>query len=102
MKIFKWFFNNIFLFITLFLLIFIPLYPKLPIINITHTWVYVRAEDFIVASVFFLWTVLMFKRKVNLKTPLTMPIIIFWIVGAIATIHGILLIFPTLANVFPT
>ncbi|MDP3988442.1 MAG: O-antigen ligase family protein [Candidatus Levybacteria bacterium] len=101
MKIFSWLRSNILFALTLFLLAFIPLYPKLPIINVTHTWVYIRAEDFIVAAVFFLWTVLMFKRKVSFKTPLTIPIIIFWIVGAIATIHGILLIFPTLANVFP-
>ena len=36
--------NNLFL-IVLFLLAFIPLYPKLPLLGVEHTWVYVRVED---------------------------------------------------------
>ncbi|RJQ37939.1 hypothetical protein C4559_02560 [Candidatus Microgenomates bacterium] len=101
MKIFKWLYNNIFFVATLFLLFFVPLYPKLPVININHTWVYIRAEDFVVALVFSLWLVLMISKRITFKTPLTMPIIIFWIIGVISTIHGVLLIFPTLGNVFP-
>ncbi len=86
---------------TLFLLAFIPLYPKIPLVDIKNTWVYVRVEDFIVGVVLLSWFWLLVKGKVNLKTPLTIPIFIFWIIGAIATIHGVVLIFPTLANVFP-
>ena len=33
---------------TLFLLLFIPLFPKLPLLDIKNTWVYVRVEDFLV------------------------------------------------------
>ena len=40
------------------------------------------------------------KEKVTLKSPLTMPIFLFWIIGAIATIHGMLIIFPTLSSVY--
>lgn len=101
MKLFKWLSDNILFIFTLFLLAFIPLYPKLPVIDINHTWVYIRAEDFIVALAFIVWTALLVKRKITLKTPLTTPIILFWIIGAVSTIHGILLIFPSLANVFP-
>jgi O-antigen ligase len=86
---------------TLFLLFFIPLYPKIPLVNVSNTWVYVRAEDFVVLLVLFFWLSLLFRKKVTLKTPLTAPIMIFWIVGAIATIHGIVLFFPGLPNVFP-
>ena len=45
------------LILTLFLLAFIPLYPKLPIINVIRTWVYIRLEDFFIAgiSAIFLW-----------------------------------------------
>ncbi|MDO8658571.1 MAG: O-antigen ligase family protein [Candidatus Levybacteria bacterium] len=101
MKIFKWVGNNILFLITLFLLIFIPLYPKLPVLDIMHTWVYIRAEDFIVTLVLFLWIFLILTKKITLKTPLTLPIMLFWIIGLISTIHGILLIFPKLDNVFP-
>ena len=87
--------------LTLFLIFFIPLYPKLPLIDIRNTWVYIRIEDFIVLFSLFFWIVLLLLKKVTLKTPLTIPILIYWLVGAIGTIHGIVIIFPQVANVFP-
>ena len=101
MKLFNWFSRNVMLIFTLFLLAFIPLYPKLPLFDIKNTWVYIRVEDFLVVLILSVLAVFIYKKKITLKTPLTMPILIFWLVGAIATIHGILIIFPTLANVFP-
>ena len=100
MKILKWFWENIFFVATLFLLVFIPLYPKLPLLDIRNTWVYVRAEDFVVVFVLLLWIIQILRGKVKLKTPLTVPILLFWLIGGITTIHAMLLIFPTLANVF--
>lgn len=99
-KLFGWFFDNMLAIATLFLLAFIPLYPKLPLVDVVGTWVYVRSEDFVVFIVLFLWVVALFRNKISLKTPLTMPIFLFWIVGAIATLHGVLLIFPTLQDVY--
>lgn len=101
MKIVRWILKNFFFVITLFLLAFIPLYPKLPLLDVKNTWVYVRAEDFVVTFVVLLWTVLLLLRKVTLKTPLTLSILLFWIIGGIATLHGVILIFPTIGNVFP-
>lgn len=86
---------------TLFLLALIPLYPKLPLLDVKNTWVYVRAEDFVVIFVLLILSFLFFRRRITLKTPLTLPIIMFWAVGGIATIHAMLLIFPTAPNVFP-
>ena len=100
-KIFSWIWENIPIISTIFLLMFIPLYPKLPLLDVSHTWVYVRVEDFLVIFVLGLWSVLLFKKKVTLKTPLTLPILVFWIIGVIATIHGVVLIFPEISNVFP-
>jgi hypothetical protein len=100
MRIFKWILNNPLFILALFLLAFIPLYPKLPAVDVEHTWVYIRAEDFVVAFVFLIWVLLLLFKKITLKTPLTLPIILFWIVGGISTLHGVLLIFPTLSDVF--
>lgn len=100
-KIFSFFKDRMLFLLTLFLLIFIPLIPKIPLLDVKNTWVYIRTEDFVVLFVLLFWLVLLFRKKINLKTPLTMPIFIFWAIGAIATLHGILLIFPNLANVFP-
>ncbi|MFH1833042.1 MAG: hypothetical protein ABH816_02635 [Candidatus Levyibacteriota bacterium] len=101
MKIIKWIFSNILFVSTIFLLIFIPLYPKLPLLDVSNVWVYIRADDFIVLLVLLLWLILMLTKKITFKTPLTLPIMAFWIIGVISTIHGVLLIFPTLGAVFP-
>src|SRR3989344_2414632 len=100
-KIVSWISDNVLFVETIFLLAFIPLYPKLPLLDIKNTWVYIRAEDFVVLFVLLSMLVLLFKRRISLHTPLTIPILAFWIIGAIATIHGVLLIFPKIANVFP-
>ncbi len=99
-KIFSWVFENILFIETIFLLAFIPLFPKLPLLDIKNTWVYIRAEDFVVLFVLLSWLVLLFRKKITLRTPLTLPILVFWLIGGIATIHGILIIFPKVANVF--
>lgn len=101
MKILKWILRNFLFVFTVFLLVFIPLYPKLPLLNVVHTWVYVRAEDFVIALAVLIWIAMLYRRKVTLKTPLTLPILIFWIIGGLATLHGVLLIFPTISDVFP-
>lgn len=100
-KIITWFKNNLLFISTLFLIVFIPLYPKIPIVDIKNTWVYIRGEDFVVLLVLLFWVSLLFRKKITLKTPLTIPIMFFWIIGAAATLHGVVLLFPTLANVFP-
>jgi hypothetical protein len=87
--------------ITLFLLAFIPLYPKLPIINVIRTWVYIRLEDFFIvgASAVLLW-VLVKARKIP-DSPLTIPIICYWIAGGISLGNALILIFPHIAGLYP-
>jgi hypothetical protein len=92
--------ENVLFLMTLFLIVFIPLVPKIPIININNTWVYVRTEDFVVLFVLLFWVSLLYRKKITFDTPLTLQIIIYWLIGAVATIHGILFVFPYLANVF--
>lgn len=100
MKFVKFIKENILSIATLFLLVFIPLYPKVPLLDVENTWVYVRLEDLVVAAVLTLWVFLILFKKVKLKTPLTIPIFLFWLIGAISTFHGVLILFPTLPNVF--
>ncbi len=100
-KIIAFAWDNILYLYTLFLLAFVPLYPKLPLIDVKNTWVYVRLDDFAVVVALLLWVFFLIRKKITLKSPITIPIMVFWIVGAIATIHGVVIIFPTLANVFP-
>src|SRR3990167_1719907 len=100
MKIIKWISGNFLFFIVLALLVLIPLYPKIPLLDIKNTWVYVRMEDFLIVFTLLSFVLFVVKRKVTFNTPLTIPIFLFWIIGGLATLHGILLVFPTLSNVF--
>ena len=101
MKLFKNIWDKILLILTLILLAFIPLYPKLPLINIRNTWVYIRFDDVAVTATILIWVILVLIRRVKLKTPLTVPILLFWVVGVVSTFHGVLILFPMLSNVFP-
>lgn len=101
MKILKWLSNNILFVFTIFLLVFIPLYPKLPLLDVKNTWVYIRIEDIIVAVAVLTYFIQLLRKKATLNTPLTVPFIIFWTIGLVSLIYGILFIFPMLAGVFP-
>jgi hypothetical protein len=97
-KALSWIWDNILFLETLFILVFIPLFPKIPVLDIKNTWVYIRTEDFIV---FFVFITLLIKEKITFKTPITLPILAFWTIGAIATMHGVLLVFPEISNAYP-
>ena len=101
MKLFNSIQKYLFPGLVLLLMIFIPLYPKLPLIDVKNTWVYVRVEDFLVLLVLFVWFVMLVRKKVTLRSPLTIPIMAFWIVGALVTVHGVAIIFPQIKDVFP-
>ena len=100
MNILKWLSNNFLFILTLLLLAFIPLYPKIPLIDIKNTWVYIRIEDLLIVFTVLSWTIALLFRKATLKTPLTIPILLFWVIGGVSTLHGVLLIFPTISDVF--
>ncbi|MFZ2025168.1 MAG: hypothetical protein WAV51_02730 [Microgenomates group bacterium] len=87
---------------TLFLLAFIPLYPKIPLLDITQTWVSVRFEDILVGFVAVALLATLIRDRKLPKSPLTRPIGVYWIVGLISLANALLFIFPNLSGVlFP-
>src|ERR1035437_4070705 len=84
-----------------FLLIFIPLYPKLPSVHIAHTWVYIRLEDFAILSIVLIWLIGVILRKFKIPVKLGIPIVIYWIIGLISLVLSLIFIAPHLANFFP-
>lgn len=101
MKQITWISENILLLLTLFLLAFIPLYPKLPLLGVNHTFVYIRIEDFLVSAAVIIYLIQLYRKKASFKSPLTIPILLFWLIGLISTLNGIFFIFPQLTGVFP-
>lgn len=86
---------------TLFLLVFIPLYPKLPLFDIVQTWVYIRLDDFVVALVVLGFLAKLYRRKYIPDTPLTIPIVLYWVIGLLSVSWSLAFIGPKLLNYFP-
>lgn len=85
-----------------FLIVFIALYPKLPSIGITHTWVYVRLEDFFIAITVIVWLVQAVRKKISFPFPFGLSVVVYWVIGFISLAYCLLFIAPSLANFFPT
>jgi hypothetical protein len=99
-KLTAWCKENILYVITLFLLAFIPLYPKLPLINVIRTWVYIRLEDFLIAVASMLLFWMFVRQKKFPSSPLAVPIVFYWIVGGISLVNALIFIFPHLTGVY--
>lgn len=82
-------------------LVFIPLYPKLPLIDVKHTWVYIRLEDFLVAILTLYWLWGLWRRRYRLRIPLGRMIILYWLVGGLSLLFSLVFISRHLANFFP-
>jgi hypothetical protein len=100
-KLLNWFKQNSYLIFTIFLMVFIPLYPKLPTFDIFGTWVYIRLEDFAVALAIFYLLFDFVKKRTFVKSTLTVPIFIYWIVGGISLAWSMAFIGRTLPGYFP-
>jgi hypothetical protein len=100
-KVLRWLTSNIGGVSILFFLAFIPLYPKLPLINVIRTWVYIRLEDFLVAAAIGIYILFRLRERRIPKTPLTWPILTYWSVGIISVVFSILFIGPKLVGYFP-
>ena len=76
----------------LVLSVFIPLYPKFPLLNVQGTYVAIRLEDFLIAFVVFWWVIAKLpKLKSFLSENITKAILLFWGIGALSLFSGIFL-----------
>ncbi len=76
----------------LVLSVFIPLYPKFPLLNVQGTYVAIRLEDFLIAFVVFWWVIAKLpKLKSLLSENITKAILLFWGIGALSLFSGIFL-----------
>ncbi|MDD3532288.1 MAG: hypothetical protein PHW57_03075, partial [Candidatus Shapirobacteria bacterium] len=85
----------------LVLLVFIPLYPKLPSLEIPGSYVRVRLEDFIVAVTGLIALPLIWQKKETMfKNKIAQAVVVYWLVGLASTISALLisrLVWPHLA-----
>lgn len=68
-----------------FLFVFIPLYPKFPLLNVQGTFVAIRIEDIVIALTVGLWgiyIILSNQVRILLKDKLIQALLLFFVVGA--------------------
>src|SRR3989344_485484 len=78
----------------IFLLVFIPLYPKFPLMTVKGTFVAVRIEDLLILLIISFWLVQVFylKRfKELLSEKIVQAVLLFFLVGAVSLFSGIFL-----------
>lgn len=78
--------------LVIFLLVFIPLYPKFPLLNVSGTYVAIRFEDILIALTVFIWLVgNLGSIKKYLKQNIFQAFILFWLIGGLSLFSGIFL-----------
>jgi hypothetical protein len=96
-------FDKYFFGLVLFLMAFIPLYPKFPLLNVPGTFVAIRIEDFLIALVLILWglKVILSKKVLTVfSEQLNKTILIFFFIGLVSIFSAIFLtktVEPTLS-----
>ena len=82
----------ILLLLTVFLIVFIPLYPKIPLFDIIPGYIVrVRLEDIFILLSLGVFCFQLLRKKVNLATPASKYIGLYILIGALSTISGILI-----------
>lgn len=87
-------FEKILFLLVLFLFVFIPLYPKFPLVNITGTFVAIRLEDLIIGlavSIWGIYLVLSNQLRSFLKDKLNQAILLFFFTGVVSSFSAIFL-----------
>ena len=80
-------------------LILVPLYPKFPLLGVSGTFVAVRLEDFVIATVVGIWLTTRLRNLPQLlKLPIHRAILLYLGVGAAALFTGIFLSRTTTIN----
>lgn len=91
-SILAWLDQNILILLAGFLLAFIPLYPKIPLADIIPGYlVRLRMEDLLIGVTFGVWLIQILRKKVQLSTPLFIPIIVYAVIGLLSTISAVII-----------
>lgn len=90
-KLFAWLDKHVLFGLSIFLLAFIPLYPKLPLVDILPGYIVrVRLEDFFIALTVLVYGVWWFRKRVNpLRNPLFTLVLAYLAIGFISGVSAI-------------
>lgn len=93
--------NKLLFVLIAFLFVFIPLYPKFPLINVSNTFVAIRIEDIVIGVTVLLWFGLIIKEgriKTFFKDKLNQALLTFFFIGAVSLFSANFLTHSVTAN----
>lgn len=71
------------------LIIFVPLYPKFPLMNVPGTYVAIRIEDLLIGLLGIAWLLINRRDLKNLlRQPIYQMFLLFWLIGLLSVISG--------------
>lgn len=89
----NWLDKNLLLALSLLLVIFIPLWPKIPLFQIIPGYIVkIRFEDVLIGITGIVFITQLLRKKVRLHTPLTFAIVIYILVGFVSLLSALFLI----------
>jgi hypothetical protein len=89
-KLLAWLDTSFLTYLAGFLLLFIPLYPKLPLFDIIPGYIVrVRIEDFFILLAVGVWFIQVLRKKVTWKHPLAYMIIAYLVFGFLSTLSAL-------------
>jgi len=81
---------NLLQFLVLIYIYFIPIWPKLPLVDIEYTYVFIRYEDLFVALVVFVFFLGLIFRKIKIQNNIFLKLIpAYWLVAIISALVGL-------------
>lgn len=92
-------FDKYYYWILLALLIYIPLYPKFPLLNVSGTYVAVRAEDVLIFFAVLIWLAgNLPKLGTYLRQTIFQSFLLFWLIGGLSVVSALLITFSVQPN----
>jgi len=93
-RLLRWLDDNLLPILAGFLLIFIPLYPKLPLFDVLPGYIVrVRFEDFLVFFTILIWLLWIIRGKTKLtENPLIKPIAAYLLVGLLSMVSAVFIV----------
>jgi hypothetical protein len=86
----SWLDQNLLAILAGFLIIFIPLYPKIPLAELIPGYIVrLRLEDFLILFTFLIWVIQLIRRKANWHPLLTKLIVAYLIIGLLSSLSAI-------------
>ncbi len=84
------FFDRYFFLILIFVSIFVPLYPKFPLLGVANTYVAIRLEDVLILAVAGLWLLGNIRYlRLYYRERIFQAIVLFWLIGGLTVFSGI-------------